>query len=355
MKKLFLLATTMLVAVLSVNAQRRMQVWEGNTYMQFFTTDVDSVTFLSFPEGVLQECEEIHDTIIKTVTVRDTVTLTVRDTITQTIKDTVYVKDTVYINKCGSEGQGTFYVSADRQVSFAKGNLQYQASTKTWRFAENQYDYIGSDNSNISDTYTGWIDLFDWGTGNNPTNASTDYNDYQTFVDWGTNTIGTDAPNIWRTLSKEEWYYIFFIRTNAQKLFGLGNVNGINGTIILPNDWTTPTDVTFIPSTEKGLTDQGNKEYYNSNGDNYTHNTYTLSDWKKMEAAGAVFLPGAGYRYGQSVYDGGGDCRYWSSTANGTSAFHLFFCSSSLGTQYCSTRNMGYPVRLVQDVKIVNN
>ena len=64
MKKLFLLAT-MFATVLSVNAQRRMQVWEGNTYMQFFTTDVDSVTFLQYPEGILQECEEMHDIIVK--------------------------------------------------------------------------------------------------------------------------------------------------------------------------------------------------------------------------------------------------------------------------------------------------
>lgn len=65
------------------------------------------------------------------------------------------------------------------QVYFSKGNLQYQASTSTWRFAENQWDYVGtqnppwgdaggtvsgSDNANISETYSGWIDLFVWGT-----------------------------------------------------------------------------------------------------------------------------------------------------------------------------------------------
>lgn len=45
------------------------------------------------------------------------------------------------------------------------GNLQYQASTGIWRFAEHQYDYIGSGNENISTSYSGWIDLFGWGTG----------------------------------------------------------------------------------------------------------------------------------------------------------------------------------------------
>ena len=38
---------------------------------------------------------------------------------------------------------GIFTVSeGGSAVYFSKGNLQYQASTKTWRFAENQWDYV---------------------------------------------------------------------------------------------------------------------------------------------------------------------------------------------------------------------
>ncbi len=59
---------------------------------------------------------------------------------------------------------GLFSVSEGEQVRFSKGNLQYQASTKTWRFADQQYDVIGMDNEKISETYSGWIDLFGWGT-----------------------------------------------------------------------------------------------------------------------------------------------------------------------------------------------
>lgn len=59
---------------------------------------------------------------------------------------------------------GLFSVSATQQVYFSQGNLQYQASTTTWRFAEHQYDYVGADNENISSTYSGWIDLFGFGT-----------------------------------------------------------------------------------------------------------------------------------------------------------------------------------------------
>ena len=43
-----------------------------------------------------------------------------------------------------------FSISDSKQIYFSQGNLQYQASTGTWRFAEHQYDMIGSDNSNIS-------------------------------------------------------------------------------------------------------------------------------------------------------------------------------------------------------------
>ena len=133
---------------------------------------------------------------------------------------------------------GLFSVSATRQVRFSQGNLQYQASTNTWRFAEHQYDYVGtqtadrygyyggnvsgSDNSNISSTYSGWIDLFGWGTGSNPTLSSTSYMDYGTFVDWGSNPIsnGGNTVNQWRTLTIAEWNYLLNTRTDASSKRG---------------------------------------------------------------------------------------------------------------------------------------
>ena len=38
---------------------------------------------------------------------------------------------------------GKFSVSATKVVCFSQGNLQYKASTNTWRFAEEQYDFVG--------------------------------------------------------------------------------------------------------------------------------------------------------------------------------------------------------------------
>ncbi|MBR1517808.1 MAG: hypothetical protein IJ620_06700 [Bacteroidales bacterium] len=59
---------------------------------------------------------------------------------------------------------GKFSVSTTQKVKFSQGNLQYQASTNTWRFAQCQKQYMDTNNKHVSSTYTGWIDLFCWGT-----------------------------------------------------------------------------------------------------------------------------------------------------------------------------------------------
>lgn len=245
---------------------------------------------------------------------------------------------------------GKFSVSATEQVQFSQGNLQYQASTNTWRFATNQYDMVGFDNFKISASYSGWIDLFGWGTGNNPTNASTSSGDYATFTDWGVNTIsnGGNKANLWRILTNDEWVYLFHGRTNAATLFGLGSVNGVNGTILLPDNWTLPAGASFTASTTQGLEDQGS-DYYNSNDNNFSHNTYTAEQWSKMESAGAVFLPAAGFRYGDGSVNGVGlGGFYWSSTPNGSEyAWALYFDSGAVLMSY-DDRCGGQSVRLVR-------
>lgn len=245
---------------------------------------------------------------------------------------------------------GEFSVSDTKKVHFSQGNLQYQASTNKWQFAAHQYDTIGGANSNISASYTGWIDLFGWGTGNNPTFASTDYNDYSTFVDWGVNAIsnGDNKANLWRTLTKLEWVYLFYGRANAAKLFGMGSVNGVNGTILLPDNWVLPTGASFTASTTQGLADQGSY-YFNSNGDNFSHNAYTTEQWDVMESAGAVFLPAAGYRNGTDVGDVGSTGYYWSATPHDTDyAYYLNFFSDYFYPQNSRFRYRGLSVRLVR-------
>ena len=117
-------------------------------------------------------------------------------------------------------GIGTFSVSADKQVTFSKGNLQYTQSTDTWSFADNQYDYLGEANIAIdADVLADKVDLFGWSTSatNFGVSTSTDWeNGYSgSFIDWGTNKIGNDAPNTWRTLTRDEWEYLLNNRPNA--------------------------------------------------------------------------------------------------------------------------------------------
>ena len=84
---------------------------------------------------------------------------------------------------------GKFTINAEGdQVRFSQGNLQYVASTDTWQFATNQWDYIGNAVGNTTDdpdraTQSDPIDMFGWGTGNNPTTVSSDNADYTTFTD----------------------------------------------------------------------------------------------------------------------------------------------------------------------------
>ena len=234
---------------------------------------------------------------------------------------------------------GAFSVSATHQVHFSQGNLQYRASTNTWRFAEHQYDYVGGANSNISSAYSGWIDLFGWGTGNNPTLASTNYTDYGTFVDWGSNAIinGGNAANQWRTLASAEWDYLLNSRTNASSKRGTGNINGVGGLIILPDSWTQPSG---CPQFNPGFV---------SDFGGWSNNSYTLAQWAQMETAGAVFLPAAGRRSGTNVNDVGSKGNYWSSTpSNANYARNVGFSSSNL---YDGNSDLydGFSVRPVQD------
>jgi hypothetical protein len=141
--------------------------------------------------------------------------------------------------------KGKFTVNANGdQVVFSKGNLQYQAVSETdggtWKFADKQTTFLDKGpNIAISGTNRGWIDLFGWGTGDNPTNASTDNADYSTFVDWGNNMVsnGGNAAGLWRTLTADEWMYIFHGRRDADQLIGTGTVNGVKGVILLPDKW----------------------------------------------------------------------------------------------------------------------
>ncbi len=238
--------------------------------------------------------------------------------------------------------RGLFSVSVDKQIIFSPGNLQYHPKNDEWRFAENQTDYIGDANSNISDTYDGWLDLFGWSTSatNFGVSTSTDYNDYGgSFVDWGTNQIGNDAPNTWRTLTYDEWNYLRYNRTNANDLVGVAQVNGVNGLILLPDNWTCPAGVTF----KSGFHSSYGVDYYAA------YQTFTAEQWSILEKSGAIFLPAVGNRYGSYINDVQYYGNYWSATGDDSdSAYSLNFYSDEAGTlDYDRLR--GLSVRLVKE------
>ena len=256
---------------------------------------------------------------------------------------------------------GLFTINSNGdQVYFSQGNLQYQASSDTWRCAENQWDYIGENNNNISSTNNGWIDLFGWGTSgyNHGANCyqpwstsliNSDYyaygyyfynlNDQNEKADWGYNPIsnGNNINNQWHTLTQPEWDYVLNTRSTISNIrYAKANVNGKNGIILLPDDWNSGT-------------------YSLSNTNNssatFSSNTMSASLWISLESVGAVFLPAAGYRIGSSMYVVGSCGCYWSASRNADDSAYLLDFNNGmyLLTSNSSSRCYGSSVRLVQD------
>ena len=235
---------------------------------------------------------------------------------------------------------GIFSVSGSKTVKFSKGNLRY--ASDTWSFFDNQYDYYTSYSADA------W-DKFGWSTsatdyGKNTSISSSYYSG--DFVDWGSNSdLQTALGTGWRTLTSAEWTYLFNTRS-ASTVNGTSNgryakakVNNVQGVILFPDTYTHPAGVT-APTDVNAEGDAG-----------WNDNNYSSADWTKMESAGCVFLPAAGYRNGSSVYVPGSGGYYWSATPSGTDgAYYVDFVSGDLGPAYNSSRSGGYSVRLVRQV-----
>lgn len=233
---------------------------------------------------------------------------------------------------------GKFSISATQQIHFAPGNLQYHSANKIWRFAEHQWDYIGESNTNTSSNYDGWIDLFGWGTGSNPTNFFMDEGAYTAFSDWGNNTISNGDNLQWRTLTNDEWGYIFNERkTESGIRFAKAKVNGVNGVILLPDNWDNTTYRIKYANKEKA---------------DFSSNTLSASKWSNLEQAGAVFIPAAGCRWGTTANHTGSYGYYWSSTVNSNlDSYGVFFDNRSLLPQSLLLKEYGFSVRLVCPVE----
>lgn len=238
-----------------------------------------------------------------------------------------------------------FSVASDRQVLFSQGNLQYHPKNDKWRFATKQTESIGADNANISSTYDGWIDLFGWSasTANAKFGVSTSVfvSDYTgDFVDWGKNQIGDYAPDTWRTLSDDEWEYLISKRKKASSLQGVAQVDGVNGLILLPDNWSSPSGVTFKSGYHSEYTAEAFAQYQ----------SFTAAQWAKLETNGAIFLPTTGYRDGSMVSNTASIGFYWSSEGYSSNAGYKFAFYSHIALVSNSYRYLGFSVRLVKDL-----
>ena len=279
-------------------------------------------------------------------------------------------------------------------------------------------------NGSLSNTWMStncWIDLFCWNTWDKPLLITTDRTQYAStqddFTDWGANVIyDGDVPrpaNYWRTLTMQEWTYIVFLRDNAEELCGLASITvptpdgdvKTTGMILLPDDFVKPDGIDFdyitkpenhfpltlTTSIVSGLpwgAYQGASTYPNTTPDVpadaestlnailahpdfiYNQNNYTVAQWEQLEAAGAVFLPAAGWIETLYNYTYGDHPRqffarfkgaYWSSTMDEIdpefphrlSAQYLLMTNEGSGNKVGQASDplyTGCSVRLVRDL-----
>lgn len=206
---------------------------------------------------------------------------------------------------------GVFTINASgEKVSFAKGNLQKIGST--YQFAEHQYDYFGT---NQSDTHR---DMYAFLAYSNPDNGES-----------------------WSMLSRDEWKYLFATRSVTNTLsdgarYTMATLGGTyKGLIIFPDYYTHPEGTGFTSGV------------FNSNS-NYTAKV-SLEGWAMMEAAGCVFLPAAGYCSLGSTWTGVGEyvC-YMSSTPDGSNNYYdPYFTPNSVNLYESSSKRTWSSIRLV--------
>lgn len=241
---------------------------------------------------------------------------------------------------------GKFSVAPGKQVYFSRGNLQANVFTLKFRFAPKQYEAWGR-YSFAYETVT-YTDMFGWSTAGSRYGTcyayNTDYGGHTTpdysgsFVDWGGN-----SGKKWRTLSIEEWEYLFSHDTHSNStrdgLYAYDvTVVGVEGCVIL------------YPDKYKGkkVTDH-DKNSYNSE-----------EDWLKAEKKGVICLPPTGCiledgsTLGLEGGEGVGD--YWSSSSYDSTRAHalVFNCTGPFPRNQAGKtwygRSIGMAVRLVWDV-----
>ena len=270
-----------------------------------------------------------------------------------------------------------FSVSADKEVYFTQGNLQYigTAATPYWRVAEDQYSYLGTANAKPADNnsgtkFTGDIDYFGWGevgTVNGSvleflgSNQESDYQssittaDVNLTIDWATKfnnnsaTLYAEAGQAYPKngtgdyccLTKDEWDYLFGHQYWGFATVSLNGGGTVNGLVICPNTVDESTAKTYLTSTVYNSSDTQTKK---TNA--FSENTITQ---QTIDENGLLFLPAAGYRVGTTFYNVNTYGYYWTTTSSSDkNAYYMRFCDTFFNSYYSYKRCNGYPVRLCQ-------
>ena len=257
------------------------------------------------------------------------------------------INTTDYANSAPETGElpGKFTINAEgQQVVFSQANLQYMPFRPVFHFATKQWHALVGNNEWLEKTNINWIDLFGWGTGDKGDKISTSAADYATYNEWGNNPIQNSSyeAGTWRTMSEEEWKYLFESRKDAASKRAMGSIvwhpyAPIDGIILLPDQFEMP----------KGIE-------MNMNATTFDVNQYVPLDWMLLEANGAVFLPLGSYRDGTKVasfdtYNRASTGYYWTSTDKGNTEAMRFKIDSKTPSFAAHNRSTGMSVRLVKD------
>ena len=301
-----------------------------------------------------------------------------------------------------------FSVSANKKVYFSRGNLVASFSTNSfadgWSFHNTQFDEIdgpyavnglgqiqsyhdySNTNCNNPVNENGLIfssghnsgDRFTWGYFDKIKLTTSEYLDVNENLtktaavakDWGiVFTESSPEGGNWRTLSADEWIYLFNGPSNVR-----GNKRFLR--VFLRNyieeSGESYLGVFVFPDNYSGSDLTGSYTFNSVTGNPaIIQNSNSNPDVQKMLDAGAVFLPCVGYRYKERYYDylcynyepyiGGGIGYYWSSSCTDSNpykakALHIVVLGAS-GATYTAPRvaienlqrEYGYCVRLVWD------
>ena len=302
--------------------------------------------------------------------------------------------DAEYAVKNSDNVLSQFTVNANgKKVYFSKANLRfvgYNNNDGSWSFHENQVDasYAPDYGDNNIDIPSGEStnDRFAWGLYGNHGMYEDDWPAITTNLskadgnDWGCAFSETSPEgDKWRTLTIDEWNYLFNGRSQQKrflkvtlKLSDSETPNAVQGILLFPDDYVEPAGLTQTFTYNSNTSASTGSGYVVADGDKFINaKLYTdpTSNSYKMLAAGAVFLPAAGYRisttyyqyycHTQAVYltstkrDAYG--YYWSSTSGAYNEFShtsraFYFDRSAVGeaSSYMDRTN-GMCVRLVWD------